>query len=61
MLRHAVRDRGIDGVFRDIALGADVVVVARLFLQAPALLLHLVGGLPRPNDDLAETAHCLAV
>src|SRR5262249_61300781 len=61
MLRHAVRDRRVDGVFGDVALGPCVVVVALLLLEPPALLLHLVGGLPGADDDLAESSHRLAV
>src|SRR4051794_33893609 len=46
VLRDTMGDGGIDGIFRDIALGAHIVVVAVLFLEPPALLLHLVRGLP---------------
>ena len=61
VLRHAVRDRRVDGVFGDVALDAGVVIVALFLAQPPALLLHLVGGLPGADDDLADPAHGLAV
>ena len=57
----ALRDRGIDGVFGDVALGAVVVVVAGLLGEPATLALHLVGSLPRPDDHLADPAHGLAV
>ncbi len=44
-MRDAMGDGGVDGVFRHIAAGAEVVVVALLLGQAAALQLHLVGGL----------------
>ena len=58
---NAMRDGGIDRVFRDIALDAEIVVVARLLRQAAALHLHLVRGLPGADDHLADAAHRLAV
>ncbi len=56
-----VRDGGVDRVFGDVALDADIVVVACLARQAPTLALHLVGRLPSPDRDLADAAHGLAV
>jgi hypothetical protein len=53
VLRHAVGDRRVDGVFGDVALHPRVVVVALFFLEAPALFLHLVRRLPGADDDLA--------
>ena len=57
-----MRDRGVDGVFCDVALDAKIVVVlALVFRQGAALLLHLVGGLPGADDDFAEPAHGLRI
>ena len=61
MRRHAMRDRRIDRVLGDIALGPDVVVVAPLLGQHAALALHLVRGLPGADGHLADAAHRLAV
>ena len=61
MGRHALRDGRVDRIFRHIAPGAQVVVIARLALQPTALDLHLMGSLPGPCDDLAHPAHRLAV
>ena len=57
-----MRDRGVDGVFGDVALDAEIVVVLAFVLrQRAALLLHLVGGLPGANDHFAEPAHGLRI
>jgi len=56
-----VGDRRIDGVFGDVALDPEIVVVALVLRQRAALLLHLVGGLPGADDHLAEPTHRLAV
>ena len=61
MLADPVHDGGVDGVFRDIAADAEVVVIAGFLGQPPALLAHLVGGLPCAGDDLAHAAHGLAI
>ena len=61
VLVDAVGDRRVDRVLGDVALGAEVVVLARLAGQAPALAAHLVGGLPGADHDLADPAHRLAV
>ena len=61
VLRHAVRDGRVDRVLRDVALGAGIVVVAGIADEPAALPLHLVGGLPGADDDLADAAHGLAV
>ena len=57
----AVGDRRVDGDLGDVALDAEVVVVAGLLRQAAALDAHLVGGLEGADDDLADAAHGLAV
>ncbi len=57
----AMRDRRVDRVFGDIALGAEIVVVARFLGQAAALHLHLVRGLPGADRHFADAAHRLAV
>ena len=55
VLRHAVGDGGIDGVFGDVALDADIVVVAACRRgRRPRWRLHLVGGLPGADDDFAD-------
>ena len=54
VLRDTVRDCRVDGVFGDVALGAHIVVVAFLLRKAPALLLHLVRGLPGADDHFAD-------
>ena len=60
-MAHAVRERGIDGVFRDISFDTQVVVAAFFFGQAAALFFHLVGGLPGARDDFADAAHGLRI
>src|SRR5680860_869245 len=50
----AVRDRWIDGVFRNVTLDATVVVVRGIGTQAAALAFHLVRGLPGAGDDFAH-------
>ena len=66
----AVRNRGVDGVFGDVALGPEVVVAAvffgglaaaRIGAEPAALGFHFVGGLPGADDDFAHAAHRLAV
>src|SRR5712691_13106994 len=52
---------GFDGVLRDVAFHPHIVVVALFLRQAPALFLHLVGGLPGADDHFAKPAHGLAV
>ena len=65
-MRDAVGNRRVDGVFGDIAAGTPVIValaISTLLVdnQRTTLLLHLVGGLPGPHDDLARATHRLAV
>src|SRR5262249_59309901 len=59
--RDALRDRGVDRVLRQVASYPPVVVVTSLLGEPTELLLHLVGRLPRSEDDLADTPHRLAV
>ena len=40
---------------------ADVVVLARFFRKTPALLFHLMGGLPCAGYDFAEPPHGLTI
>jgi hypothetical protein len=56
-----VRNGGVDGVLGHVALDARVVVAGGVALQAAALHLHLVRGLPGAQDDFAHAAHGLAV
>ena len=56
----AVGDGGVDGVLRDIALGAPI-VAAPVARQRSSLPLHLVGRLPGTHDDLADAPHGLGV
>ncbi len=58
---HSVRDRRIDGVFGDIAAGAEVVGPIGILGQQAALLAHLVRRLPGPADHFAHPPHRLAV
>jgi hypothetical protein len=58
----AVRDRGVDGVLREVAERAEVVGVGvRGTGERAELGLHLVRGLPGAADDLADAAHGLRV
>ena len=57
----AVRDRGVDRVLGDVALGARIVVAGAVAVERAALALHLVGGLPGPDDHLADPAHRLGI
>ena len=61
VISHAVRERGVDGIFRDVALDAEIVVVTCLFPQPAPLFPHLVRRLPRSDDHFADPAHRLAV
>ena len=76
VVRDAVRDGRVDGVFGDIALDAEVVVAGvvcdrrtltpALSLRGrgskpAALALHLVRRLPGADDDFADAPHGLAV
>src|SRR6476660_7469752 len=57
----AVSDGRVDRVLGDIAFDAEVIVATRLLRQPATLLFHLVRGLPRLRDDLANTPHGLAI
>ena len=61
MIRDTVRDGRVYGVFGKVTPDAEIIVIASLLGQAAALALHLVGGLPGPDDDLTNPAHGLAV
>ena len=61
VLGDAVGDRRVDRVLGDIALDALVVVARAVAGQRAELHLHLVGGLPGPDDGLADPAHRLRV
>ena len=61
MIGHALRNRRIDGIFGDIALGARIIIVSLFFRQAPALHLHLMRGLPGADDHLPHAAHRLTI
>jgi hypothetical protein len=58
-MRHPVRNRRIDGVLRDIAPHAEVIVARRIFGERTALHFHLVRGLPSARHDLPDTPHGL--
>ncbi len=60
-MRHAVGNRGIDGVFGNVAFDPQIVVARGFARQRPALLLHLVRRLPRAGDDFADAAHGLRI
>ena len=61
LVRNAVGNRRVDGVFGDVAFDAEIVVAFGVARQLAALLLHLVGVLPGADDDFADAAHGLAV
>jgi hypothetical protein len=56
VFRHAMRDGGIDGVFRDITLDAEIVVAGRVVGERAALAFDLVGRLP--GERLSAKARC---
>ena len=59
-MREPLRDRGVDGVFREIAQRAEVVGGrVRRAGERAELRLHFVRGLPGADDDLADAAHGL--
>ncbi|VAU69559.1 Uncharacterised protein [Klebsiella pneumoniae] len=55
----AVGQRRVNGVFGDIALHPEVVVIAGLFRQRAALNLHAVRDLPGADNHFPHAAHCL--
>ena len=55
----AVGKSRINGVFGDIALHAEVVVLACLFRQCAALHLHAVRHLPGADNHFPHAAHGL--
>lgn len=58
---YAVGDGGIDGVLRDVALCAVIVITGGIFRERAALRFHFVRGLPGANDDFADAAHGLRI
>ena len=56
-----MRDGGVDRIFRDVALGARIVVARAVALEGATLALHLVRRLPGADDDLADPAHGLGI
>ena len=61
LVRDAVRNRRIDRVFRHVTPDAEIIVVALLAWETPALLPHLVRRLPGARDHFAHSPHRLAV
>ena len=57
----AVDEGRVDGVFSDVALDPQVVMLWRVPRQAAPLGLHLVSGLPGSDDHLADPAHGLGI
>jgi len=60
-MREPLRDRGVDGVFGDVAFHAGVVVPGAVARQRATLRLRLVRRLPGADDDFANASHGLAV
>ena len=56
-----MRNGRIDGIFRDVALHASIVVVALLLRQTPALTFHFVGSLPGTKNHLTDSPHGLRI
>ena len=54
-------DGGIDGVLRDVALRAVIIITGGIFRERAALHFHFVRGLPGANDDFADAAHGLGI
>ena len=60
-MANAVRNRGVDGVFGNVAFDPEVVVAVRVTWQFSTLQFHFVRCLPRTNNHFAHTSHGLAV
>src|SRR5262249_31838282 len=58
---NALSYRRIDRVFRDVAPGSEIVVVALLLIKSPELFSHFIGGLPCADYHFANAAHCLTI
>ena len=56
-----VGQRRVNGVFGDVALHAEVVVLAGLFRQRAALDLHAVRDLPGADNHFPDAAHGLRI
>lgn len=61
LVRDAVGQRRVDGVFGNVTLDAVVVVAFGVAWQFAALLQHLVRRLPGAQYDFADPPHGLAV
>ena len=61
LMADAMGDCRVDRVFGDVAFDAEIVVLAALLREPPALALHLVGRLPGADRHFADAAHGLAV
>src|SRR5580700_3769112 len=59
--RNTLGNRGIDRVFRDIAPGPEIVVVAYLLCQPAELFPHFIGGLPCTKNHFAYASHGLTI
>ena len=60
-MANAVRNRGVDGVFGNVAFDPEVVMPIGVAWQFATLQLHFVRSLPSTNNDFAHTAHRLTV
>ncbi|SXP23339.1 Uncharacterised protein [Klebsiella pneumoniae] len=57
----AVGQRRVDGVFGDVALHAEVVVIPGLLRQRSALHLHAMRHLPGAENHFSDAAHGLRI
>ncbi len=60
-MRKTVRDRRVDRIFGDIALGAEIIIPAAVFAERAALHFHLVGRLPAAQSGFPDAAHGLRI
>ena len=61
MFANPMSNRRIDGVFRDVTLDAEIIVVDGILFQLAALKFHLVGGLPGAADNFSDASHGLGI
>src|SRR6202034_1457230 len=59
LVRHALRNSRVDGVFCYVALDPRVVVTVAIAWQRAALRLHLMRCLPGTDYRLTDTTHGL--